>query len=60
MLKFSKKVDYGLIALKYMASLEDGNVASAREIAEFYFLPPDLNRSPVAVAVIGWPEIHRM
>lgn len=42
MLKFSKKVDYGLIALKYIASLDNESVASAREIAEFYYLPPDL------------------
>ena len=42
MLKFSKKFDYGLIALKYIASLEDGSVASAREIAEIYYLPPVL------------------
>jgi Rrf2 family protein len=42
MLRFSKKVDYGLIALKYITSRGDGGVVSAREIAEKYYLPPDL------------------
>ncbi len=42
MLKFTKKVDYGLIALKYIASHGNGGVISAREIAEKYYLPPDL------------------
>jgi Rrf2 family protein len=42
MLKFSKKVDYGLIALKYIAELEKGGIATSREIAEMYYLPPDL------------------
>jgi Rrf2 family protein len=42
MLRFSKKVDYGLIALKHIASRGNGGVVNAREIAETYFLPPDL------------------
>jgi Rrf2 family protein len=42
MLRFSKKVDYGLIALKHIASRENGEMVNAREIAETYYLPPDL------------------
>ncbi|MFH1754954.1 MAG: Rrf2 family transcriptional regulator [Candidatus Latescibacterota bacterium] len=42
MLRFSRKMDYGLIALKYMASQEKNRVVTAREIAETYYLPPDL------------------
>lgn len=47
MLKFSKKVDYGLMALQYIASLQFGDVARARivntkEIAEEYNIPAEL------------------
>jgi len=42
MLRFSKKVDYGLIALKHIAMQGNGGVVSAREIAQTYYLPPDL------------------
>ena len=47
MLKFSKKVDYGLMALQYMASLQFGDVVRARivntkEIAEEYTIPVEL------------------
>jgi FeS assembly SUF system regulator len=36
MFKLSKKADYGLIALKHLAALEDGEVASAADIARGY------------------------
>jgi len=42
MLRLSKKSDYGLIALKHIASQKDGRVVNAREISEEYNLPPDL------------------
>ncbi len=47
MLKFSKKVDYGLMALQYIASLQFGDVTRARivntkEIAEEYNIPVEL------------------
>ncbi|NIM65331.1 MAG: Rrf2 family transcriptional regulator [Candidatus Latescibacteria bacterium] len=42
MLRFSKKSDYGLIALKHIASQGEDNVVNAREISEKYNLPPDL------------------
>lgn len=47
MLKFSKKVDYGLMALQYVASVQFGDVARARivntkEIAEEYNIPVEL------------------
>ena len=38
MLKISKLTDYGLLAAVYLAR-HNGDVASAREIAEFYHLP---------------------
>ena len=47
MLKFSKRADYGLMALQYIASLQFGDVAGARivntkEIAEEYHIPVEL------------------
>lgn len=36
MFKLSKKADYGLIALKHLATLEDGEVSSAADIARGY------------------------
>ncbi|MCZ2149721.1 MAG: Rrf2 family transcriptional regulator [Bryobacterales bacterium] len=39
MLKLTKKADYGLIALKHLASLEAPESASAKEIAELYQVP---------------------
>ena len=47
MLKFSKKADYGLMAVQYMASTQFGDVARARlvntkEIAEEYHIPVEL------------------
>lgn len=36
------KTDYGLIALKHIASLPDGSLANAREIAMQFNLPPNL------------------
>ncbi len=42
MIRISMKTDYGLIALKHMASLPEGELANAREIAERFSLPPNL------------------
>lgn len=42
MLRLSKKSDYGLIALKHIASRKSGTVVNAREISREYNLPPDL------------------
>lgn len=42
MLKLSKKVDYGLIALMHLARHGDRTAWSAREIAEKYDLPAEL------------------
>lgn len=47
MLKFSKKADYGLMALQYMATVQPGHQNSARivnskEIAEEYQIPSEL------------------
>lgn len=41
MFRLSKKADYGLIALKYLA-LSDGAAHSAPEIARTYNIPPEL------------------
>jgi Rrf2 family protein len=42
MLRLSKKVEYGLIALRHLALLPEGRHASAREISEEYGLPSEL------------------
>ncbi len=47
MLKLSKKADYGLMALQYIASIQFGDVTQARiintkEIAEEYHIPVEL------------------
>jgi Rrf2 family protein len=47
MLKFSKKADYGLMALQYIASVQFGDVTGGRvvntkEIAEEYHIPVEL------------------
>ncbi|MFQ5961714.1 MAG: Rrf2 family transcriptional regulator, partial [Candidatus Methylomirabilales bacterium] len=47
MLKFSKKADYGLMALQHIASVQFGEVTRARivntkEIAEEYNIPTEL------------------
>lgn len=47
MFKFSKKADYGLMAVQYIASIQYGDVAGARlvntkEIAEEYQIPVEL------------------
>lgn len=39
MLTFSKKTGYGLIALSYLARLQAGQVASARDVAEKFSIP---------------------
>ncbi|HTX19945.1 MAG TPA: Rrf2 family transcriptional regulator [Bacteroidota bacterium] len=42
MLKLSKKVEYGLIAMRHVAAGESGRVTTAKEIAERYKLPYEL------------------
>jgi Rrf2 family protein len=42
MIRLSKKVEYGLIALRHLALLPDGESATAREIAETCSLPQEL------------------
>jgi Rrf2 family protein len=42
MIRISMKTDYGLIALKHIASLPDGDLANAKEIATQFNLPPSL------------------
>lgn len=42
MLKLSKKIDYGLMALMHLARYEDADTWSAREIAERYDIPAGL------------------
>jgi Rrf2 family protein len=41
MLRLTKKADYGLMALKYLAEQTDG-AHSAKDIAEAYHIPPQL------------------
>jgi Rrf2 family protein len=42
MIRISMKTDYGLIALKHIASLPEGDIANARDIAARFSLPPNL------------------
>ena len=39
MLKLTRKVEYALIALRYMQRNREGNCASAKEIANLYSIP---------------------
>jgi Rrf2 family protein len=41
MLRLTKKADYGLMALKYLAE-QTGGARSAKDIAEAYHIPPQL------------------
>jgi Rrf2 family protein len=42
MLKLSKKVDYGLMAMSHIAYFREEKVANSRHIAEMYNIPPEL------------------
>jgi len=42
MLQLSKKVEYGLIALRHMAMQQQGQVLTAKEIARIYDIPYEL------------------
>src|ERR1700754_5222636 len=42
MLRLTKKADYGLMALKYLAEQQSGTAHSAKDIAEAYHIPPQL------------------
>jgi Rrf2 family protein len=42
MLKLSKKIDYGLLAINYMASHHQAAVANTKQIAEEYHIPLEL------------------
>jgi Rrf2 family protein len=42
MLSITKKAGYGLVAMTHLATLRDGQVASAREIAELFGVPSSL------------------
>jgi len=42
MLSISKKTGYGLIAMTHLATLADGEVCSARDLAGRYGMPPSL------------------
>jgi Rrf2 family protein len=42
MLRLTKKADYGLMAMKYLAEQQAGAAQSAKDIAEAYHIPPPL------------------
>jgi Rrf2 family protein len=42
MLRLTKKADYGLMALKYLAEQAGGGAQSAKDVAEAYHIPPQL------------------
>ncbi len=42
MLRFTKRADYGLMAIHYIAIHEDRGAVSAKRIAEEFHIPPEL------------------
>jgi len=42
MLRLSKKADYALLAMRYLAANADREAVSAREVAEAHHIPPEL------------------
>jgi Rrf2 family protein len=42
MVRLSKKVEYGLIAMRHIATTPDGSVVTAKEIASLYRIPYEL------------------
>jgi Rrf2 family protein len=42
MLKLSKRVEYGLIAIRHIAAAEPGRITTAKEIADHYKIPYEL------------------
>lgn len=42
MLRLSKRVEYGLIALRHFASIQDSSVCTAKEISQKYNVPHEL------------------
>jgi Rrf2 family protein len=42
MLKLSKKVDYGLMAISHIAYQQEDKIANTKHIAELYNIPPEL------------------
>ncbi len=42
MLRLSKKADYALLAMRYLAAHADRGAVSAREVAEAYHIPAEL------------------
>ncbi len=42
MVRLSKRVEYGLIAIRHIATLTNGDVSTAKEIAESYHIPYEL------------------
>jgi Rrf2 family protein len=42
MLRFTKRADYGLMAIHYIAVHEDAGTVSAKRIAEEFSIPPEL------------------
>ena len=42
MLKLSKKVEYGLISMMHMDLVQNGDLATARELSDLYNIPAEL------------------
>lgn len=60
MLRFSKKADYALLALQYLAMEAPSGIASARAIAERYDIPVDLLAKVLQhLARLGFVAAHK-
>jgi Rrf2 family protein len=51
MITFSKRTDYGLIALSHLASQEEGEATTSRAIAVKFDIPPELLAKTLQVLV---------
>ena len=63
MVRLSKKVEYGLIAIRHVATRNSGNLVTAKEIAEiygipFYMLAKVLQRLTKAGLVLSVQGVH--
>jgi Rrf2 family protein len=60
MLRFSKKADYALLALQFLAAEAPSGIASTRAIAERYDIPVDLLAKVLQhLARLGFVEAHK-
>ena len=63
MLRFTKRADYGLMAIHYIAVHEELGAVSAKRIAEEFAIPPELLARMRVLAVktcASWSTLQRI